>query len=105
MKFRMLDILSHKLPLLNLPLREGSRYNQVPVSSSSEPPKVDKNLYVTEKDYKSNVKKLQQVVGLLSYVAHKFRFEALYHVNVLAQYQLYPTEEVMRWANELTQYF
>ncbi len=105
MKFGMLDILSHKLPLLNLPLREGSRYNQAPVSSSSEPPKVDKNLYVTEKDYKSNVKKLQQVVGLLSYVAHKFRFEALYHVNVLAQYQLYPTDEVMKWANELVQYF
>ncbi|BAO40444.1 conserved hypothetical protein [Kluyveromyces marxianus DMKU3-1042] len=105
MKFGMLDILSHKLPLLNLPLREGSRYNQAPVSSSSEPPKVDKNLYVTEKDYKSNVKKLQQVVGLLSYVAHKFRFEALYHVNVLAQYQLYPTDEVMKWANESVQYF
>ncbi|QEU58447.1 hypothetical protein KDRO_A04650 [Kluyveromyces lactis] len=105
MKFGMLDILKHKLPLLNLPLNKESKYNQVPIPPSIQPLKVEKNLYIAEADYKTHVRKLQQIVGLLSYIAHKFRFEALYHINVLAQYQLYPTDEVMEWAHMLVQYF
>ncbi|SMN22169.1 Putative Ty retrotransposon (partial), partial [Maudiozyma saulgeensis] len=38
------------------------------------------------------------------YIGYKYRFDLLYHINVLARYTLYPSKTVMEMAKQLIQY-
>ncbi|QEU62088.1 hypothetical protein KDRO_F00100 [Kluyveromyces lactis] len=103
MKFGMQKSLEDKLPHLGVPLFSHPRQRKVPgcpgdyISSGED-------LTLDDQDYKDKVKHLQKLVGLASYVGHKFRFEILYYVNILAQHQLYPSAKVLDRAAQLCQY-
>ena len=58
----------------------------------------------TEDQYKKNVRWLQRIIGLASYVAYKYRFDILFYVNTLAQHTLFPSEQVKRLARLMIQY-
>ena len=69
------------------------------------------NFYVSTEDFEINkaiydrdVKWMQRVVGLLSYVSLKYRFDLLYYVNVLAKHTLYPSKDVKSLARQLVKY-
>ncbi|BAO39299.1 transposon Ty2-F/Ty2-GR2 Gag-Pol polyprotein [Kluyveromyces marxianus DMKU3-1042] len=103
MKFGMQKSLEDKLPQLGVPLLPNIKIKKVP-GEPGEYILSGKELTLNEKEYKSKVKHLQRIVGLASYVGHKFRFDILYYVNILAQHQLYPSAKVLDRAAQLCQY-
>ncbi|CCD23648.1 uncharacterized protein NDAI_0B06160 [Naumovozyma dairenensis CBS 421] len=101
MKFGMEESLSDKLTKLEVSM------DTTKSSKTPSPP----NYYIqsntmdsTDENYYKDVNWLQRIVGLASYVAHKYRFDLLYYVNVLAQHTLFPNKEVKRLAKQLVKY-
>lgn len=93
LKFGMEKSLATKLPKLGVDLHINSG-NGYPVKPNEYLPNINKKL-----EYKkADITWLQRIVGLLSYVAIKYRFDLLYHVNVLAKRTLYPSIETMELA-------
>ncbi|QEU61968.1 hypothetical protein KDRO_E08510 [Kluyveromyces lactis] len=102
MKFGMLESLTKKLPLLGVEFKKESRFNKVP----GTPNKIlEQDLNIQhDKDYDAKVNWIQRAVGLCNYVAMKYRFDIAYYTNILAQHQLYPTDEVLFETERLLQY-
>ena len=101
MSFVMGKSLKKKLPNLGV-ANLDKPMNQVPGTP---------NFYVSTEDFEINkeiydrdVKGIQRVVGLLSYVSLKYRFDLLYYVNVLAKHTLYPSKDVKSLTRQLVTY-
>lgn len=94
--------LKEKLPLLDVPLNKNGKLLKAP----GPPGKYIEDDYVSISglEYKKQVKWLQKIVGLASYVAHKYRYDILYYVNVIASNTLFPNKEVKELARLLVQY-
>lgn len=102
MKFGMTKNLTKKLPNLGVELKDESKYNKVPGSPGL---KFDTQALTGDDDQvKKNINWIQRVVGLANYVSQKYRFDIAYYVNILAQHQLFPSEEVLKEAVNLVQY-
>jgi len=94
--------LENKLTTLDVPLNHSGQ----PIKAPAPPGTVitDKNYETTEDKYKKDVKWLQRIIGLASYIAYKYRFDILYYVNTLAQHTLYPSSQVKQLARLMIQY-
>ncbi|BAO40323.1 transposon Ty2-LR1 Gag-Pol polyprotein [Kluyveromyces marxianus] len=102
MKFGMLESLTKKLPLLGVEFKKESRYNIVP-GTPDRSLKQDLDI-PCDKDYDAKVNWIQRAIGLCNYVAMKYRFDIAYYTNILAQHQLYPSDEVLYETERLLQY-
>lgn len=100
LRFGMRSSLEEKLPKFDIDL---SRLRRVP-GQPGEIITKDENLKLSLQEYKNKVKSLQQIIGFISYVAHKYRYDLLYYVNTLARHTLYPSKQVFRLATQLLQY-
>lgn len=102
LSFGMEKSLKEKLPLLDVPLNKNGKLLKAP----GPPGKYIEEDYVSISglEYKKQVKWLQKIVGLASYVAHKYRYDILYYVNVIASNTLFPNKEVKELARLLVQY-
>lgn len=92
-----------KLPKLGLKL-EGKKDRKVPGQPGQILDVSDKELMLSKEEFDKKVHHLQKIVGLLSYITHKCRFEMSYYVNVLAQHTLFPCDEVFDLATQCVQY-
>ncbi|KAH3902028.1 uncharacterized protein SCODWIG_01723 [Saccharomycodes ludwigii] len=47
---------------------------------------------------------MQRAIGLLNYVAQKYRYDIMFTVNFLSRYQQYPSEEIIKTTEKLLSY-
>lgn len=92
-----------KLPKLDLPL-QGKKERFVPGQPGRILDLSNKELLLSKEEFDSKVNHMQKIVGLLSYITHKCRFEMAYYVNILAQYTLFPCDEVFELVLQCVQY-
>lgn len=62
------------------------------------------DLAIDKKEYDKDVLWMQKVIGLVSYVSQKYRYDILYYVNILAQHTLYPSKQVKQLTHQLVQF-
>lgn len=102
MEIGMEKSLESKLTSLDVPLNHSGKLLQAPAPPGTIITKCKHE--TTEEQYKKDVKWLQKIIGLASYVAYKYRFDILYYVNTLAQHTLFPSEQVKRLTRCMVQY-
>ena len=102
MEIGMEKSLESKLPDLDVPLT----YTGQKLKAPAQPGTIieDKNYTTDEEEYKRDVKWLQRIIGLASYVAQKYRYDILFYVNILAKHTLYPSKQVKQLARQMVQY-
>ncbi|KAH3901560.1 uncharacterized protein SCDLUD_001322 [Saccharomycodes ludwigii] len=66
--------------------------------------KLPEKLKIDSVDLAEKIQKCRKAVGLLNYVVGKYRPDINFVVNVLASYQLYPTEEIMKLLHKTINY-
>lgn len=102
MKIGMEKSLQSKLTTLDVNLNHSGKMLKAPAPPGTVITKCEPE--TTEDEYKKDVKWLQRIIGLASYVAYKYRFDLLFYVNTLAQHTLFPSKQVKRLATLMVQY-
>lgn len=102
MQIGMEKSLQTKLTTLDVNLNHSGKTLKAPAPPGTVITKCKSE--TTEDEYKKDVKWLQRIIGLASYVAYEYRFDLLFYVNTSAQHTLFPSEQVKRLAALVVQY-
>lgn len=102
MEIGMEKSLETKLPELGVSLTQSGQRLKAPAQPGTI---IEDTNYTTDKEeYKHDVKFLQRIIGLASYVAQKYRYDIMFYVNILAKHTLYPSKQVKQLARQMVQY-